>query len=98
MNQMKVLADLYKGTVQFAYVDAVKYKNLELAFGVRKLPTSFLYRNGMWFETRFNQILFKSIRTFIDGQYMKKSKVYNMFETPTTVYPSWLNFAIEYYN
>ena len=72
---MKVLADLYKGTVQFAYVDAIKYRNLGLAFDVRKLPTSFLYRNGMWYEMRFNQILFKYIRNFIDGVYLNTNKV-----------------------
>lgn len=94
---MKVLADLYKGTVQFAYVDATKYRNLELAFGVRKLPTSFLYRNGMWYETRFGRVMFKSIRTFIDGYYLNESKVQNKFETPTTVIPSWLHPAIEHY-
>ena len=94
---MKVLADLYKGTVQFAYVDAIKYRNLELAFGVRKLPTSFLHRNGMWYETRFGRVGFKSIRTFIEGNYSNKNKVLKSFETPTTVYPSWLNPAIKHY-
>ena len=94
---MKVLADLYKGAVQFAYVDAIKYRNLGLAFGVRKLPTSFLYRNGMWYETRFGRIEFRSLRSFIDGYYLNPSRVYNNFETPTTVYPGWLNLAIEHY-
>ena len=94
---MKVLADLYKGAVQFAYVDAIKYRNLGLAFGVRKLPTSFLYRNGVWIETRFGRIAFKSLRTFIDGYFLDKKRVHNWFETPTWVLPRWLGPAIEHY-
>ena len=73
---MKVLADLYKGTVRFAYVDAIKSRNLMLAFGVRKLPTSFLYRNGTWHETKYGRVGFKSIRTFIEGNYSSKNYVH----------------------
>ena len=47
---MKLLADQYKGEVQFAYIDAMKYRNLELAFGVKLLPTSLFYKDGMWYE------------------------------------------------
>ena len=94
---MKVLAALYKGTVQFAYVDADKYKNLELAFGVQKLPTAFLFRNGTWYQT-WVQPLFRSLRTFIDGRFMNKRKVYRSFETPTIVLPNWLGPGFELYN
>ena len=50
VNQMKLLADQYKGEVRFAYIDAMKFRNLELAFGVKLLPTSFFYKDGIWYE------------------------------------------------
>ena len=95
---MKLLADQYKGEVQFAYIDAMKFRNLELAFGVKLLPTSFLYKDGIWYESIFMQILVNNIRNFINERYLWPDVCMTKFETPKFILPLWMDPVIMQYN
>lgn len=69
---MRVLADEYAGAVQFAIVDAMKHKDLEMMFGAQTLPLTLFYKDGIWYEQHMFQILVNNIRTFIDSRHLEQ--------------------------
>ena len=81
-NTMKVLAEQYKGEVQFAVVNSHKSEMMRSTFGVRSLPAEFFYKDGQWYEQSFMQILVNNIRTFIDERHLNEEIRYQVFETP----------------
>ena len=81
-NTMKVLAEQYKGDVQFAVVNSHKSEMMRSTFGVRSLPAEFFYKDGQWYEQSFMQILVNNIRTFIDERHLNEEIRYQVFETP----------------
>ena len=72
-------------------------RNLDWTFGVRSLPAQFFYKDGMWYEQNYMQILVTNIRTFIEYRHLEDQYVYSKFPTPTLV-PRWAIPIKQVYN
>ena len=54
VNMCRMLADEYKGSVRFAYINTTKEKNLKETFDTLVLPNGFFYSNGTFYEQNNN--------------------------------------------
>ena len=72
-------------------------EQLKLTFGVRSCPLQLFYKDGVWYEQDYMQVLINNVRTFIEGRYLIDEYAHQKFETPWLI-PRWAMPAKYVYN
>lgn len=83
---MKVLSDELYEEYNFGYIDILTDECLKETFDVKIVPVIMLIKDGRVYETNVLQMTYWQIRTFMDGNYLNKTRVYQEFDVPTYVY------------